>query len=69
MKTPINSVKNATKRMREHYPKALMQCSQQAIAYAQCLELNDIQNVKRNTCSEQFIQLKNCFQMALKNVH
>ncbi len=29
MKTAINSVKSATTRLREHYPKALAQCSEQ----------------------------------------
>ena len=39
------------------------------MAYAQCLELNDIQNVKKNACNDQFLHLKQCFQAALKNVH
>ncbi|KAH9395764.1 hypothetical protein TYRP_020501 [Tyrophagus putrescentiae] len=69
MKTAINSVKSATTRLREHYPKALAQCSEQAIAYAHCLDLNDIQNVKKHACNEQFMLLKQCFQAALKNVH
>lgn len=36
--------------------------------YAKCIELNDIQNVKKDICFEEFKKLKQCFKNALKNI-
>ncbi|KAH9419190.1 uncharacterized protein LOC142645133 [Dermatophagoides pteronyssinus] len=68
MSSPSSSITaKSFNRIRQYYPKAFMQCTAQAATYAQCLEQNDLHNIRKNICDEQFQQLKICFQKAMKN--
>lgn len=50
------------------YPLVFAKCSKQATLYARCVLLQEDGGLKKDHCSKEFQQFKNCLQSAAKDM-
>ena len=61
----MKSVKSARSRLWEIYPKVLMTCGNEGLAYAKCVT-ESMSEVRKGQCNAEFLRFKKCLQESAK---